>query len=389
MGAMENTDSENFSKQKKESGIELLKPLQSPHKKSNLTTPLGRFIDRLSFFRLLIAALVLITISSTYFYLAPEGNGLVIAGVKEVSYSESVYFSIVTFTSLGYGDILPQGFGRWVSGSTVFSGLILVSLLIGKLASERQTSMLRLLHNSDSERRIKGFSQRIGDLKDAASAAYAENNAKKFGLANREFLGNFIAMYQYLIFNSNQAQLTESNTAAFSALYSQLLLALRAYVAFFEADLSVSASQRSFDIIVRIHGLSVLMTSFHRQSIVKAPWFHKLNYAVNKRSLPLLGRNIESFEDGQGKVQSILEILARIHEDGTIFIKKARAQKNNWIRERVYIEVPDGPLDLWHRHAHKAIAARLNISNTLAQACIDDLLMRDRLPKNQKSKIKK
>jgi hypothetical protein len=70
-------------------------------------------------------------------------------------------------------------------------------------------------------------------------------------------------------------------------------------------------------------------------------------------------------------------------------IKKAHARKNNWIRERVYIEAPDGPLELWRRHAHKAIAACLNISNKLAQACIDDLLMRNRLPKKSKNNMEK
>jgi len=43
---------------------------------------------------------------------------------------KSLYFSVVTFTSLGYGDVTPRGFARFLAGSEALLGVFLISLFV-------------------------------------------------------------------------------------------------------------------------------------------------------------------------------------------------------------------------------------------------------------------
>ena len=50
----------------------------------------------------------------------------------------ALYFSIVTWTTLGYGDVTPAGFGRVVVSIEVLTGYILSALLIAAVVTEFQ-----------------------------------------------------------------------------------------------------------------------------------------------------------------------------------------------------------------------------------------------------------
>jgi len=50
----------------------------------------------------------------------------------------ALYFSIVTWTTLGYGDVTPAGFGRVVVSIEVLTGYILSALLIAAVVTEIQ-----------------------------------------------------------------------------------------------------------------------------------------------------------------------------------------------------------------------------------------------------------
>lgn len=42
----------------------------------------------------------------------------------------SIYFSVVTFTTLGYGDVQPVGFAKYVAASEAVIGASLMALLV-------------------------------------------------------------------------------------------------------------------------------------------------------------------------------------------------------------------------------------------------------------------
>ncbi len=52
------------------------------------------------------------------------------SGLIRYDYLKSLYFSVVTFTSLGYGDVTPRGFARFLAGSEALLGVFLISLFV-------------------------------------------------------------------------------------------------------------------------------------------------------------------------------------------------------------------------------------------------------------------
>ncbi len=78
--------------------------------------------------RVIIIAILIIVLSSFVFFLS---NSLVyLEQMLNPSYFDSLYFSVVTFTTLGYGDYHPTGLVRIVSMIEACSSLILMPLFI-------------------------------------------------------------------------------------------------------------------------------------------------------------------------------------------------------------------------------------------------------------------
>lgn len=64
---------------------------------------------------------------------------------------ESFYFSVVTATSTGYGDILPQGFSKILAMIECVMALLVFAVLVGKLASQSQDRTLQQVHRMSFE----------------------------------------------------------------------------------------------------------------------------------------------------------------------------------------------------------------------------------------------
>ncbi|MCP5036805.1 MAG: two pore domain potassium channel family protein [Rhodobacteraceae bacterium] len=60
----------------------------------------------------------------------PDENGMTLL----LSGFDRLYFSIVTFTTLGYGDISPSGDFRLLAASQAFMGFIFVPIIIAELS---------------------------------------------------------------------------------------------------------------------------------------------------------------------------------------------------------------------------------------------------------------
>jgi hypothetical protein len=79
---------------------------------------------------------------------------------SEITYADALYFSIVTISSLGYGDLRPIRAGRTVASVEVISGLILLGLGVAKLASARQESYVRRIYGNSKAAALEGFRKR-------------------------------------------------------------------------------------------------------------------------------------------------------------------------------------------------------------------------------------
>jgi hypothetical protein len=66
----------------------------------------------------------------------------------------SLYFSLVTATSLGYGDIQPHGVIRFLAVSEAAAGLLVVGALISKVLSHRSEELTLEIHRLTFEDRL-------------------------------------------------------------------------------------------------------------------------------------------------------------------------------------------------------------------------------------------
>lgn len=66
-----------------------------------------------------------------------------------------IYFSFVTSTTLGYGDIAPIGINKVFSMTQATGGLIILSFIISKLVSKKQEDMIQEIHHTSFEEHIR------------------------------------------------------------------------------------------------------------------------------------------------------------------------------------------------------------------------------------------
>lgn len=118
---------------------------------------LFRLIDKISFSQVFTFWLVMIILFSLIFFglsfipdnslrytntmIQPELDGFI----------NSLYFSFITATSLGYGDISPMGVSKFVASFEVILGLIIYGLLISKLVGVKQEVLLEEVYNISYE----------------------------------------------------------------------------------------------------------------------------------------------------------------------------------------------------------------------------------------------
>jgi len=61
-----------------------------------------------------------------YFLIETPGHGE-LTGVGAERLMDCIYFSFTTYTSLGYGDLIPTGHLRYLSGLEALTGLVLIA----------------------------------------------------------------------------------------------------------------------------------------------------------------------------------------------------------------------------------------------------------------------
>jgi hypothetical protein len=83
--------------------------------------------------RSLLAGLAVIIVCAAIFFVGGAvGRGADVAAVEayEPSLGEAVYFSVVTFMTLGYGDFEPKPGWRWLADTEVAAGAALMATFV-------------------------------------------------------------------------------------------------------------------------------------------------------------------------------------------------------------------------------------------------------------------
>jgi len=135
--------------------------------RTNLTRSLVNRIDSTSLPTLsCIAALLVVLFAAIYFVLSRYEIGLFQQG-QELTFLDCLYFSVVTFTSLGYGDISPRSYGRLFASLEVIAGLSFLGLAVAKLSSMKQSYLIAQLYARDAQERLESYIFQIRSLRPA------------------------------------------------------------------------------------------------------------------------------------------------------------------------------------------------------------------------------
>jgi Ion channel len=138
------------------------------------------WIDRLTAGKLVGgSAVILLAFALSYFLATKCGEGILgtYPNAQAASIWDCLYFSVITFSSLGYGDFRPVGLSRVLASLEVFSGLSVLGLAIAKVSSIRQGYYAQRLYSTSCKERLDKFSQGFVDL--ARASAQAGVNASE------------------------------------------------------------------------------------------------------------------------------------------------------------------------------------------------------------------
>lgn len=133
------------------------------------------WIDRVSLGTIvLLACASVVGFALVFWRLTAAGGGLSGLPGKQLTFKDCLYFSIVTFTSLGYGDIAPISWGRVFASAEVLLGLSFLGVAIAKLSSARQSYYLGQLYARNAQENIRQFVIRLRELRARYVSTFVE-----------------------------------------------------------------------------------------------------------------------------------------------------------------------------------------------------------------------
>ncbi len=108
---------------------------------------------------LIIFAVVVLSLGWLYSFLTPYGQGIGKNSepFSDITFLNGVYFSVVTVTSLGYGDMSPIGFSKFFACVEVLFGLAWMGVMVAKITSRRLSYHIKRLFSTDAQKRLEYF----------------------------------------------------------------------------------------------------------------------------------------------------------------------------------------------------------------------------------------
>lgn len=160
-------------------------------------------INKMHFGNILALYVIMIISFGTVFFLLSltPNHGITTQSQKItidiIGYLDSLYFSFVTSTSLGYGDIMPLGFSRVLSIIEVIVSLIIFGILISKIMYKGQDRILDQLYQASMQ---STFTRIISGLYNfrAEIDRISNSNLKKDGELVQNISSNIDLLSSYI-----------------------------------------------------------------------------------------------------------------------------------------------------------------------------------------------
>lgn len=129
-----------------------------------------------------ILFLIVINFSLIYYILGLTEkygrHGIYLDGIAS-EYYEALYFSVVTITTLGYGDFTPLGLSRLLSATEALVGLFFVGYSIAQVLSVKQDASIEYILKSQIIQNYTGILEDIRNEKEAITDLHRINRRKK------------------------------------------------------------------------------------------------------------------------------------------------------------------------------------------------------------------
>lgn len=115
---------------------------------------------------LIAFAISVVVFGILYYILTPYNHG-VLAGSTipdDFDLLQGLYFSVVTISSLGYGDFHPVGFSKVLASIEVIFGLSCIGIIIASFTSRQISHLVSRLFVSDARKQLHDFGIVFGEL---------------------------------------------------------------------------------------------------------------------------------------------------------------------------------------------------------------------------------
>lgn len=314
---------------------------------------LAKIIDKFKVSTLVIFLVIgIIVCAGAFWLLSDYGHGIVstVDSNQAISPFEAFYFSVVTVSSLGYGDFRPVGLGRIVAIVEVIYGLVLLALIVSKLASDRTSTLVRLIYASDTQRRLYDFIESTEERNQQLASAIADHDYfKVHDIAYKNRTG--FSTYKHFL-NYHQKHGSIGNDWD-----SKMLLRLMK-----KTSESVELANKALREMYTDDKLQLRLSNYAGRAVTLS------NHVIEKYDNP----HIHAVHSHIMAQQAACEAhIKRIENNPSNAYGAKSTVLTEGLLSRVANALPPKP---WKKHVHKAIASELRISNKLAQRAISSLV---------------
>ncbi len=118
---------------------------------------LNTFPDRFSFSSILIIWLLIVVLFGVFYLMLESSSSFLLYpsnGERVKSFVDRIYFSFITATTTGFGDITPVGIFKIIAIIEVIFGLLLLAVVTSKLVSIKQDIILSEIYDISFNERI-------------------------------------------------------------------------------------------------------------------------------------------------------------------------------------------------------------------------------------------
>ena len=246
--------------------------------KPKINTTFGGLIDKTSYRQILIYIISVIILFALIYIMLDKffhGHGTNKVNANILDY---LYFSVVTFATLGYGDIVPVGLSKLLVIIEVLSGMFLAAIFIGKISSERQSTKLTLIYSSINHQRILELIVDINLIESEMNTLYAAHDNQNLLAKSKDIYDLVSIIRKYLTVQSLEGELASfGNSSTLRRLY-----------------IALAKLQKSISIINKTFGIPENIITIQKRTIT---------------SIGEIGKNMKQFHTDEEKTISNLNEL--------------------------------------------------------------------------------